>query len=200
MEIGMIGAGKVAKAFARYLLKDGHKVILSNSREPESLRPVVAELGNGASAATPSLAAAVPVVLLAVPWWKNEEALDGLPNWQDRILIDATNPFVMKDGRFQIVDLGGRSASEIVAALAPGARVVKALNNVYVTNFEAGPSAGGGRRITFVSGDDAAAKELVGGLLSTIGFAVVDLGDLHTGGLIQQAGGPLAGLDLVKLG
>ena len=86
----------------------------------------------------------------------------------------------------------------MVAELAPGAHVVKALNSLLTTNFAAGPRLGEVRRVVFLSGDEESAKREVGALISGLGFAVIDLGDLQTGGRMQQAGGPLAGLDLFQ--
>ena len=65
-------------------------------------------------------------------------------------------------------------------------------------NFEAGGEVHGAKRVAFVSADDADAKNTVGALLRTFGCAVIDLGNLRDGGLIQQAGGPLAGLDILQ--
>jgi len=45
MQIGTIGAGDLAQAFAKRVLKAGHKVKFSNSRGPESLREIVRKLG-----------------------------------------------------------------------------------------------------------------------------------------------------------
>jgi predicted dinucleotide-binding enzyme len=195
MQVGLIGAGRVAQAFARHLIATGHEVLLSNSKGPESLHEVVARLGSKARAVTSFEAASAEMVMLGVPWLKLAEALHGLPAWGNRILIDATNQFVTAT---ELADLHGRVSSEIVSALAPGARVVKALNNLFVERFDDGPGVAGGQRITFVSGNDADANEQVGTLLRGFGFAVINLGSLHVGGLMQQAGGPLAGLDLVK--
>jgi predicted dinucleotide-binding enzyme len=47
MEIGTIGAGAFAQAFAKQALKAGHKVKLSSHHGPDSLREVVAQLGPG---------------------------------------------------------------------------------------------------------------------------------------------------------
>ena len=126
MEIGTIGAGDFARAFAKRALKVGHKVKLSNSRGPESLREIVNQLGSGAMAATREEAAACEMVLLAVPWDNVPETLASLPKWKNQILIDGTNPFHGKAGNFTPANVGNLSTSQLVAALAPGARVVKA--------------------------------------------------------------------------
>src|SRR5882672_9203341 len=156
MEIGTIGAGAFAQAFAKHALKAGHKVILSNSRGPDSLREIVNQLGPGATAATKEVAAACEMVLLAVPWDNVPDTLASLPRWKNQILIDGTNPFHGKAGKFTPADVGNLSTSQLVAALAPGARVVKAFNHMIVPNLEADPVANGARRVAFVCADDDA--------------------------------------------
>jgi predicted dinucleotide-binding enzyme len=79
----------------------------------------------------------------------------------------------------------------------PGARVVKAFNTALAAVFESDPRVGGGRTVVFLSGDDASAKKVVADIVEAVGFATIDLGDLATGGRIQQLGGPLAGNHLV---
>jgi predicted dinucleotide-binding enzyme len=199
MKIGMIGAGSVSLAVARFALAQGHEVLLSNHSGPQKLGRAVDSLGVGASGVTVAEAAQADVVMLAVPWLNVESSLSGLPDWGTRILIDATNPFIETHPKLVLADLGGRGASEIVATLAPGARVVKAFNSITMDKFEAGPIHGDARRVLFVSGDDENAKALVKNLIVSFGFAVADLGSLETGGRIQQAGGPLAGRDMLLI-
>ncbi len=199
MNIGIIGAGGIGTAFAAHAAKAGYEVILSNSRGPQSLAAAVARLGPRASAATREAAAQADIVVLAVTWNHVETALAGLPPWNGRILVDATNPILMPEVR--AADLGGRSSSEVVASLAPGARVVKTANNLTPELLGADPVQTGGHRVLFVSGDDATAKTDVSGVVTKAGFAVVDLGRLAVGSRLQQfPGGPLPGLNLIKLG
>jgi len=200
MEIGTIGAGAFAQAFAKRALKAGHKVKLSNNLSPESLREIVNQLGTGAMAATVEEALACEMVLLAVPWDNVPQTLASLPKWKNQILIDGTNPFHGSAGKFTPADVGNLSTSQFVAALAPGARVVKALNTMIVPNLEAEPIVNGARRVAFISADDDGAKGQVEVLLAGFGYSVIDLGNLRDGGLIQQAGGPLAGRNLFEEG
>jgi 8-hydroxy-5-deazaflavin:NADPH oxidoreductase len=199
MSIGIIGAANVAKAFARHLLKAEIAVTLSNSRGPDSLFSLVAELGAGAAAGTVAEAASQEIVLLAVPWTQIGRALSNVPPWNGRILIDATNALLSYAPDFKRANLGGRTSSEIVADLAPGARVVKALNTLYYKHLEVDPSQGSGRRVLFLSGDDREAKVCVSALLEKVGFAPIDLGGLAAGGRIQQFDAPLAGPNLLRL-
>jgi 8-hydroxy-5-deazaflavin:NADPH oxidoreductase len=199
MKIGMLGAGDIARGVAKYALEQAHEVVLCNHSGPAKLARVVAELGPGAQAGSRAEAAAAEVVLLAVPWESIRDALTSLPPWNGRILIDATNPFLNPQHLNVLDDIGDRISSEIVAELAPGARLVKAFNTMFATNLAEGPSPRAGtRRVLFVSGDDEAAKTTVTNLIASFGFAPLDLGSLHAGGRMQQAmTAPLAGPDFL---
>ena len=99
-----------------------------------------------------------------------------------------------------MADLNGSTSSEIVASLAPGARVVKAANTLLRAVLAADPNEAGGHRVLFMSGDDAAAKAEVNDILGKVGFATIDLGGLASGGRLQQfPGGSLPTLNLIKL-
>jgi predicted dinucleotide-binding enzyme len=194
MKIGFIGAGTVAKTIAKHVLPLGHRVVLSNSRGPESLAALVAELGSGAAAGTAKEAAEQDLVVLAANWASVQAALFSVGDWTGRILVDATNR-VASYQPLALGDLSGRTSSEIVADLAPGARVVKAFSSVlmsWISDFS--PSKQ--KTALFVSGDDADAKKVVSDLIEEIGFCSLDLGSLAVGGRLQQLGGPLAAVNL----
>jgi predicted dinucleotide-binding enzyme len=194
MTIGFIGLGHVGKALAAKGVQAGNRVILSNRSGPGSLTDYVAALGPLASVGTVAEAAQAEVVFLAVPWAAIGQALYGLPNWKGRIVVDASNP-ILADGTF--VDLGERTSSELVAAQLPGARVVKAFNSLFAAWMADEPEQPAGKRVVFVSGDEANAKYTVKELISAMGFAPIDLGGLVEGGRLQQAGKPLAALNLL---
>jgi predicted dinucleotide-binding enzyme len=107
-------------------------------------------------------------------------------------VIDATNDWAADD-------LDGRTSSELVADLVTGARVVKAANTLGADVLGSDPQEAGGRRVIFLSGNDADAKAGVVALFEQAGFAPVDLGDLATGGEMQQIHHALAGLNLIRL-
>jgi hypothetical protein len=194
MKFGFIGAGNVAKTVSRHVLPAGHTVLLSNSRGPETLADLVRELGAGAAAGTPQQAADQDVVVLSVPWWDIEKALAAVPDWSGRVLVDATNR-IDRGPPMSLGDISGRTSSEIVADHAPGAKVVKAFNNVPMAWIE-DVSKSKPATVLFLSGDDPAAKGPLQKVLEDIGFACIDLGSLAAGGRLQQLGGPLAGVNL----
>lgn len=199
MSIGIIGAGNIGAAFARALARNGISATIANSRGPETLGELTAELAPHITAGTIEEAASADLVLIAVPWSKLPAALAGLPDWGGRIVIDANNP--IEAPLFKPAELGGRLSSEIVADLVPGARLVKAFNHLLANLVSADPKAEGGSRVLFYSGDDAAAKAEVGALITRLGFAGIDLGPISVGGsLVQFPGGPLPAINFVRFG
>ncbi|MBL6077084.1 NAD(P)-binding domain-containing protein [Belnapia sp. T18] len=197
--IGIIGAGNIGRAIATALARHGIAATLSNSRGPESLKDVVTGIGPTITAGSREDAASRDIVFVAVNWSKLPEALAGLPNFGGRIVVDANNP--IEAPLFRPADLGGRASSEIVAELVPGARLVKAFNHLQPQLLAGDPAAEGGRRVLFLSGDDADAKAQVGALIERLGFFGIDLGPLALGArLVQFPGGPLPALNLVRFG
>jgi predicted dinucleotide-binding enzyme len=194
MKIGFIGAGPVAQTIARHALAVGHQVVLSNSRGPESLAAVVAQLGAGAAAGTTKEAAEQDLVVLAVKWWHTQAALFSVGDWTGRILVDATNRVASLEP-LALGDITGRTSSEIVADLAPGAKVVKAFNTLPMSRIS-DFSSSKPKTAFFVSGNDVGAKKVVTDLIEEFGFYSLDLGSLAEGGRLQQTGGPLVGINL----
>jgi predicted dinucleotide-binding enzyme len=195
---GIIGAGNIGQTVARHLVKAGYPVILSNSQDPGSLKDIVKSIGAGANAGTTKEAAAADIVLLAVPW-SAIPSLAGLTNWEGKTVIDATNHFISFAPDFKVADIGDRASSEVVADNLPGANIVKSFNTLYFKILALDPKEENGRRVMFVSGNDAPSKKEVSEVIGSLGFAVIDLGTLAGGSKLQQPHGALATLNLLKL-
>jgi 8-hydroxy-5-deazaflavin:NADPH oxidoreductase len=158
----------------------------------------VRTLGPTIRAATVEEAVAPEIVVIAIPWARVPEMLERVPDWEGRIIIDATNPLSLRDA--SSLERDDRSSSERIVKLAPGAHVVMAFNTLSATVLARPPAEAGGRRVIFYSGDHGRAKRKVAALISGLGFAAVDLGSLEVGGRLQQSpGGALAMLNLVQL-
>ena len=198
--VGIIGAGRIGKAVAKHAARAGRTVVISNSKGPNSLGPMLKELGPGVRAGIVKEAAEQDLVVIAVPWLSLTEALSGLPPWNGRVVVDATNAAYVVDGKFEVPDLGGRPSTKIVADLVPGARVVKGFNTLLAETLALGPSlAGGGRRVLIVSGDDEDAKDEFKALATDAGFIPIDIGSSEIGGQLQQfPGSAFAAVNLVQ--
>ncbi|MDY7560255.1 NAD(P)-binding domain-containing protein [Pseudomonas sp. 10B1] len=197
MNIGIIGAAAVGETLAAECIRAGHELLISSRRGPASLTSLIHRLGHKAKAGTLEQAAACELVILAIPWISVAQALPALPKWEGRILIDATNTFLNYLPDYKVADLGEDSGSEIVARLAPDARVIKAFNTLPIAGFfNLAPD--GFKRVAFLAGDDAGAKAAVTDLIKSIGLAPIDLGPLATGGRLMQLGGVFNGAELLK--
>ena len=189
--VEIIGAGRLGQAMARTALRAGRGVVIASSRGPGSLTSVVWALGEGVSARTVDEAVSAGIVVIAVPWDRVPEAVQGLA-LRGPVVIDATNDWAADD-------LQGRTSSELVVDLVLGARVVKAGNTLGADVLGLDPRGAGGRRVIFISGDDADAKADVVAVFQDAGFATIDLGSLANGGAMQQIHHPLAGVNLIQL-
>ena len=189
MDIGIIGSGNIGGTAARLFAGAGHRVAVSNSRGPETLRGLVEEIGPNARAATVEEAAEFgEVVMEAIPFGLYEslpaEKLSG------KIFITASNYYPGRDGE---IEHGGLASSELVARHLTGSRVVKAFNTIYYERLRDNgrPEAPlGEREAIFVAGDDEEAKGVVSRLVEEIGFAPVDTGTLAESAK-QEPGSPV---------
>jgi predicted dinucleotide-binding enzyme len=186
MVIGLVGSGRIGATLARLAVYNGHSVVLSNSRDPETLGPLVAGLGPGARAATPAEAAAGgDVVVVTIPFGRYREV--PAEPMAGKIVVDTCNYYPEPDGHFAGLDDGSTTSSELLAAHLPGARVVKAFNAIHFTHLadEGLPRDHPKRRALPIAGDDADAKRTVADLIDSFGFDVVDAGPLPEGRRFQ---------------
>ena len=186
MRIGIIGAGNIGGTLARLFAAAGHDVVIGNSRGPDAVAALVAEIGDRATAATAVDAArAGEVVFVAVPFGRHRD----LPAAElaGKIVVDAMNYYPSPDNHFAELDDDSTSSSQLVAAALPGARLVKAVNTIYFVHLteHATPPGTSGRRAIPIAGDDEEAKRVVAGLLDDIGFDTVDAGSLADSRRIQ---------------
>lgn len=196
--VGVVGGGPLGQAFARALARAGVATVISNCRAGKPHSEPAANLQEIAATVTLREAAEEDTVFLSVVWSDLAETLSVVADWEGRILIDATDPIL--EGS-DVADLEGRTSSEIVSALSPGAQVVKAFNTLPPEVLAEEPRQAGGRRVIFFCGDHLRAKIEVGRLITQLGFAGIDLGSLSSGARLQQfPDGPLWGQNLIRLG
>ncbi|HEV7712290.1 MAG TPA: NADPH-dependent F420 reductase [Asanoa sp.] len=196
MRIGIVGSGKVGGTLTRRFREIGHDVAVANRRGPESLRPLADQTGATAGTVT-QVAEKSDVIVLAIP----THVVPELPGqaFDGKIVVDANNYFPDRDGEIEPIVDRAVSSSRWVADHFPGARVVKAFNNIMAGHLDryGKPEGEQGRIALPVAGDDIEAKEVVDELVDELGFDPVDAGSLD-GSWRQQPGTPVYLTDLDK--
>lgn len=185
--IGLIGAGHIGSQVARLAVANGYDVVISNSRGPETLAGLVAELGPRARAATPIEAAtAGELVVVTIPL-KNIATVPVQP-LAGKVVIDTNNYYPQRDGNIPELDNESTTTAELLQAHLPQSKVVKAFNHIYAAQLttDGKPSGTPGRRALVIAGDDKGAKAAVTHLLDQFGFDTVDAGPLKEGWRIQR--------------
>jgi predicted dinucleotide-binding enzyme len=191
MRIGIIGSGHIGGTLASRFVDAGHEVAVSNSRGPETLSSLVAELGGRAQATTAAEAERFgDLVVVSVPFGRYRE----LPTEAvaGKVVIDTNNYYPRRDGHFEELDSDRTTSSELLQAHLTGARVVKAFNAILWSRLrDDGRPAGDRDRLGIpISGDEEQAKRTVAELIDEIGFDPVDAGTLAGGGRKHQPGTP----------
>jgi predicted dinucleotide-binding enzyme len=179
MKITFIGSGQVGGALADRLERQGHRVTLA-ARDPNSssVRESLARNPRLLVQAPAAAVAEADLVFLATPYAANQQVLTELKDaLRGKVLVDCTNPVGpgLRHGLKSV-----QSGSEVVQALVPEARVVKAFSIYGYENF-ADPNYPGYsvRPALLFCGADEVAKAQVGALIDTLGFEPIDVGGLE---------------------
>lgn len=193
MTYAIIGTGNVGTALARLFSRAGIEVSIANTRGPETIQPLVKELGTTVTARTLEDALEADIVFLAIPFVAVEKFARIRKDWSGKIVIDATNAYGVSPEV-----LAGRLSSDIVAKAVPGAVVVKAFNQLPAGVLSRDPSQDGGRRVVFVASNDEKASATVKALAQQIGFSPILVGRIDEGGRLLHIPGPLVLHNLVE--
>jgi hypothetical protein len=175
--VGIIGSGMIGGTVARLSVAAGHRVVLSNSRGPETLQELAAELGPLATAATAGQAAeAGDLVVVSVP----VKAFAEIPAkpLAGKLVLDTGNYYPQRDGQLEELDTFALTSSGLLQRYLTDAHVVKVFNNIYFRHLQslARPSGAEDRTALPIAGDDAVAKVKVTAYLDSIGYDAVDVG------------------------
>jgi predicted dinucleotide-binding enzyme len=195
MEIGIVGAGTVGSVLAKTFARGDHQVKLSRHSGAASLAPRRAEFPANVAFVEVGAALQQPVVILAVPFEQAPTVLGQVADYDQRIVIDATNQFTAD---FKKIKTAPFTGSEVVARAANNARVIKAFNTL-PPEFMDGHVDGPGKRVLFYAGDDVAAKKEFAALVRPLNFRPVNLGKLRHGGSVMQVGGGLGNTHFVQI-
>jgi predicted dinucleotide-binding enzyme len=185
--IGIIGAGHIGSTLARGLVDRGYDVVISNSRGPESLAPLVAELGDRAQAGTAADAATLgDVVIVTVPL-KAYKAVPVAP-LAGKIVLDTNNYYWERDGRIAELDDKRTTTSGLLQDHLPQSKVAKAFNHIMSGQIltDGRPAGDPDRRALATAGDDADAVALVTALYDEFGFDTVNVGSLDESWRVER--------------
>jgi predicted dinucleotide-binding enzyme len=197
MKIAVLGTGTVGRTVAAKLAELGHEVVIG-TRDPAATlaRTEPDAMGNPPfpvwQAEHPAVrlapfaeaAAQGELVVNATGGTGSLDALTraGERNLAGKVLLDVSNPLDFSRGFPPSLFVSDTdSLAEQIQRAFPGVRVVKSLNTMNAAVMVDPGSVGGGDHSTFVSGDDAEAKQIVVELLGSMGHTdVIDLGDLSS--------------------
>jgi hypothetical protein len=200
MEINMtyaiIGTGIVGATLARFFAAKDIPVLIANSRGPETLAEVAAEIGPSVTPATAAEAVKADIILFAVGSVAFKDVGAVLQDWSGKIVIDVTNGFMLPP-EVQQAEYQGRLTSEVNAERVPGAKLVKAFNQLPMKVLSSAVPAGG-KRVVFISSDHEDASVKVAKLAGELGFAPIEVGKISEGGRLIQARNALVFQDLIK--
>ena len=185
--IGFIGSGHIGSQLARLAVAHGYDVVMSNSRGPETLSDLVAELGSHARAATPAEAsAAADIAVVTTPL----AAIATIPvePLAGKVVIDTNNYYDIRDGHIAELDDESTTVSELLQRHLPTSKVVKAFNHIQFSALttEGQPAGTAGRRALVAAGDDPEAVATVASLIDAFGFDTVEVTPLSEGWRIQR--------------
>jgi predicted dinucleotide-binding enzyme len=177
MKIGIIGAGQIGSVVARLAVKNGHEVLLSNSRGPDTLRGLAAEIGCQVGTSIEA-ARFGDLVVVTIPL-KNYRSVPAAP-LVGKAVIDTMNYYPQRDGQIEALDLRKTTTSQLVGTHLQGAKIVKAFNAIIARDLETDgrPPQTANRRALPIAGEDASSKRLVTALQEQFGFDTLDAGTL----------------------
>ncbi len=197
MRYAIVGTGSVGITLASFFAKAGIPVSVTNSRSADAVLSIVSEFGGRVEAASLADALKADVILVAVPFLRFKDLGAALPDWTGKVVVDVTNALGLSPDVLQ-AELGGHLSSEVNAERVPGAKLVKAFNQLPMKLLKRSPPAGA-RRVVFVSSDHEDASRQVAKLAENLGFAAIEVGGITEGGRLIDAPNALVFQDRVKL-
>lgn len=185
--IGIIGAGNIGAQLARAVTGLGYDVVIANSRGPETLGSLVAELGPSARAATAAEAAeAADVAVVTVPLRAYRDV--PVEPLADKIVLDTNNYYWERDGRIDALDRGESTTSGLLQQHLPDSKVAKAFNHILARDITTDglPAGSPNRRALATAGDHPEAIAFVTDLYDRLGFDTVNVGPLSESWRVER--------------
>jgi 8-hydroxy-5-deazaflavin:NADPH oxidoreductase len=187
MEVTIIGTGNMARGIGSRVLAGGHD-LTAGGKDSSHAEAVAADLGEAGNVSTAVAGDPVEgeVVILAVYYPDAREAAEQYADQlAGKVVVDITNP-VNETFDGLVVPPDGSATYEL-AALAGGARFVKAFNTTFAGPLTAGEVAGH-KLDVLIAGDDEDAKSKVAALARDGGLNPIDAGPLKRARELEAAG------------
>jgi predicted dinucleotide-binding enzyme len=189
-KIGVLGSGDVGRVLGSSFLREGNPVMLG-TRDPSKDQVVKWKKDNpGAETGTfEETAAFADIIVLATAGSVSLTVIElaGKENFEEKLLIDATNPIAPEPpvkGVLKFFTTLDHSLLEMIQEKIPSANVVKAFNSVgnalmYKPDFK------GIKPTMFICGNDAAAKKTTASIVEAFGWDVEDMGPAEAARAIE---------------
>jgi len=196
MTYSIVGTGKVGQTFASFFAEAGVEVALANTRGPEAVEPIARQLGGKIVASSLDEALEADIIFFAVQFLSFKDVGSVKPDWTGKIVVDVMNAAFLPQ-EVQDRELQGRLSSEVNAGRVPGAKLVKAFNQLPMPVLSS-PVPDGGKRVVFIASDHEDASAKVATLAGRLGFAPIEVGKIGEGGRLIQAKNALVFQDLIR--
>ena len=185
--LGIIGAGNIGSQVARKAIENGYDVVISNSRGPETLTDLIAELGPKAKAGTSLEAAeAADVAVVSIPL----KAIDAVPveALAGKIVIDTNNYYFERDGHIEALDNGTATVNGMLQEHLPTSKVAKGFNHIQSADItgDSYPAGDPKRRALATASDSKDASDFVLKLYDEFGFDGVEIGPLSESWRVER--------------
>jgi hypothetical protein len=182
--ISIVGTGNVGTALARVFARSRVDAMIANTRGPDSFPELAAEVAPTVRATTLDEARQADVLFLAIPFLAAGPFGASQPQWNGKIIVDATNSFMLPN---EDEVLAGRLSTEIVADAFPGAEVVKAFNQLPANVLARQLAAHDGKTVIFIASNFVSASKEISRIAEMLGYSPVELGRVDEGGHLIQA-------------
>lgn len=166
--LSIIGTGNMGQAIAAVAGRGGHTVQLLGQNDAET--QVTGDI----------VVLAVPYPAVSAVIAERGESLAG------KVVVDITNPLNFETFDSLTVPADSSAAAEIAAAL-PQSRVLKAFNTTFAGTLAAG-TVGQLTTTVLIAGDDADAKSILAGVITSGGLKAIDAGSLSRARELEAIG------------
>jgi 8-hydroxy-5-deazaflavin:NADPH oxidoreductase len=168
MTYSIIGTGNVGQTLAGFFARSGVEVALANTRGAGAVAPIAKQLGGKVVAQSLEGALNAEIIFFAVQFLNFKDVGSARPDWTGKIIVDVTNAAFLPQ-EVQDRELRGRLSSEVNAARVPGAKLVKAFNQLPMKVLSS-PVPTGGKRVVFIASDHEDASTRISSLASELGL------------------------------